>query len=308
MNREALSDKRLAAWLFAAITPPAIQLIGGASWLWTLAVTAGCLFACLLCLGWGKQPRGRIVSILYWLTTLCLMGTLAGETMNSWQTGAHVAVPLVLLALAASSALKGPSAAARVGCVLFWFVLGIYLLVFGAGIREVRPMWLRPAKGTEPWLIIPLLLTPVGVIPLLKEKERRITGLPLIGIFVLLASVITLGVLSPMVAANTDNAFYEMTRSLSILETARRFEAVISAAMTVGWFALMSLYLTLCGHWAEEIKPGGRKTGIVLGAVVSGVLTLCDLHIDGRILAVWTTVFWVATPLITQGIDKQKKS
>ena len=169
-------------------------------------------------------------------------------------------------------------------------------------------MWLRPAKGTEPWLIIPLLLTPVGVIPLLKEKERRITGLPLIGIFVLLASVITLGVLSPMVAANTDNAFYEMTRSLSILETARRFEAVISAAMTVGWFALMSLYLTLCGHWAEEIKPGGRKTGIVLGAVVSGVLTLCDLHIDGRILAVWTTVFWVATPLITQGIDKQKKS
>lgn len=308
MYREQIPHRRLTAWLFAAVTPTAIQLISGGSWVWTGLICALCVFGVLLRWRFGGGSEPFPIAIGQWLVTVWVLASVSDGAMGSWPGGENKLVPLALLALAAWCALKGPSAAARVGCVLFWFVLIVYLVLFGAGIREVELSRLLPGVGQRPHLAAVILMTPAAAGALRKEKGNTPVRLVLPAVFVLAACVITLGVLSPETAAVCDNAFYEMTRSLSILGAARRFEAVLSAAMTTGWFCLMSLYLCLCGHFAEGVSKGWGRRAVAISASVTAGILLCDMHISGRFLVVATSVFWVVLPIITQWIDAQKKS
>ena len=54
-----------------------------------------------------------------------------------------------------------------------------------------------------------------------------------------------------------------MIRGISILGVAERFESVVAAAMTLGWFCLLSLLLTGAGHLGKRCIPvgGGRLCG-----------------------------------------------
>lgn len=219
-----------------------------------------------------------------------------------------MAVPLILLALAAWSSQKGLSASARVGCVLFWAVLAIYIIVIAAGAKEAQMQWLRPADTELDWDLIVLSLTPAAASILLKKERRWGPRLLLPGVFILCASAITAGVLSPMVANELENPFYEMSRSLNVFGVAKRFEAVVSAGMTVGWFGLLSLYLSICGKYFEGIRHGWGRIGVFVGALFSALWLLCNLHIPKGILVILVAVFWVAAPLLTQGIERIKKS
>ena len=229
-------------------------------------------------------------------------------TGQSWPEGDSTAVPLILLALAAWSAQKGPSAAARVGAVLFWFVLIMYLTVFGAGVKDINLPWLKSRWNLPDALGFTVLLLPSASVCLLGTGRKGNGRMVLTVVFTVVAAVITLGVLSPDVAGETSNAFYEMSRSINLLGVARRFEALISAAMTVGWFALISLLLTLCGVLAQNFLAGWGKTGVWLGAVAAACVKLCELHISPWILLLAGAVFWVAMPIVTQGLGKRKKS
>ena len=120
--------------------------------------------------------------------------------------------------------------------------------------------------------------------------------------------MVTVGVLSASVASSIWDPFYEMSRSLSLLGVAKRFEAVVSAGMTVGWFALISLLLTVSGKYFEKIVEGKGRLGIWVCGVVSVIWLLCGLHIPAWMLLSVGTVFWVVTPLLTQGLESEKKS
>lgn len=308
MFREKIPPRQLSAWLFTGTVPVLIQLLCGGGWVW-LAMAGG-ISSLLTWIVWrsGWEPAKWQCPILI-IYIVVFLGQLMFRTAQSWPVGdSDPAVPLILLFLAAGSAHKGPSAAARVGAVLFWAVLILYLLLFAAGIKDVKLSWLAPRWDAPDQLGLAVFLIPCAAVCLLNSGGKAGVRTMLPGLFVLVASLVTAGVLSPMIAANTPNAFYEMSRSINLLGVARRVEALTCAAMTVGWFALLSLLLTVCGSLTQKIFPGWGRAGVWLAAALSAGIKLCGLHISATILLVTGAVFWVAFPILTQGLGKIKKS
>lgn len=303
-----LPRRQLTAWLAAAIIPTAIQLTSGASWLSVLLTCVLSLLCVWLRWAFGAESTGKLGIILQWALLTAVLGTACQASTQSWPRGAHPAVGIILLLLSLWSVWKGTSASARVGCVLFWFVLLLYLVLLGAGVKDIRIEWLTPTKGDVNAFGCVLLLTPAAAAVHLNKKDGLKPRMLLIGVFCTVAAVVTAAVLSPEVAAGKDNAFYEMTRSLNLLGQARRFEAVLSAGMTAGWFALLSLYLSLCAHLSEKMHAGFGKWGSAIAAFLAGTILLCDLHIPGAILLISSAVFWVLLPLLTQVLGGEKKS
>lgn len=308
MFREKIPAAQLSAWLFAGMTPVLIQLLSGSSWVWLIvAGTASVVIAlCVWRLSWEPTRWQAAILLLY---NIIVIGSLLHHCDESWPVGnSYPAVPLIVLALAAWSAQKGPSAAARVGAVLFWVVLIMYLVVFGAGVKDVQLRWLKPEWNTPDALGLLVLMVPTVAASLLKPNSKGSVRLMLPAVFVVAAAMITVGVLSAPVAMRLDNPFYEMSRSISIAGVARRFEAVISAGMTVGWFALLSLLLSICGLCAQKFFEGLGRGGVWVGALLSGGWMLCGLHIPGWILLFSGALFWGAMPVLTQGLGIIKKS
>ena len=307
MFHERIPGKQLSAWLFAAIVPVILQQIGG-SWIWALCLGGlGIVIASVL---W-RKPRepGKTECAILLLYITILLGQLLAYTAQSWPVGnSDPAVPLILMALAVWSSQRGLSASARVGAVLYWAVLGLYFVVCISGVKNVKFEWLRP-EMTGVSAIIPILFMLPGASSILlgKKGSPGIKGV-LIVVFATMGAAVTAGILSPAMASKLPNSFYEMGRSQDLLGVARRFEALICAGTTVGWFSLISLLLTLCGTYAEKISSGKGKAGVLLAAIAAAGSKLCGLHITDEYLLLTGTVFWVVIPLLTQGLGREKKS
>ena len=307
MYREKISPARLGAWMFAATVPVALQLLAGASWVWVgLAGLAGLVLIWLL--GRSAREPGKWEKVLLTVYVIVLTGELLRPIADSWPVGnSDPAVPLILLALAAVSAGKGLSAAARVGAVLFWVVLGLYAMVLLSGVKSVQLSWLSPRWNAPDLLGLTVYLLPVAALQL-KEGEKPIKRRWLTVAFILVGSLVTAGVLSPQMAQKMPNAFYEMSRSLELMGVAKRFEALICAGVTIGWFSLLSFLLTLAGSYLQGIFPGLGKAVPWIAAGAAGAWRLCGLHIPAWFLLMCGSVFWVVVPLLAQGLGKIKKS
>lgn len=308
MFLEKIPMRQLIAWIFTAMVPVGIQLLSDSSWIWVAC--GGIISMAVWMLLWRNgRERSKWESAFLFIYIVFLLGELLRYTAQCWPMGnSDPAVPLVLLTLAAWSARRGPSVAARVGAVLFWAVLGLYLLVFAAGINEVKLEWLMPDQNSINTAGLTVFLIPCSVLEISKEKKGTEKRMWLAPCMILAGVIITAGVLSPSAAAQIPNAFYEMSRSLSFLDVARRFEALICAAAAVGWFSLLSLLLTLCGRYTEKIFPTKGRGGIWIASLAAVTGRLCGLHINPLYLVAVGTVFWVGLPLLTQGLDKIKKS
>lgn len=177
------------------------------------------------------------------------------------------------------------------GCVLFWVVLIVYPVVFGAALRDVD--WKRAISGGDMLPSIPLLfLLPVLGKILLKTKPSCPVRLVLPICFALIGTLLTMGLRC--------ESFYEMIRSIDLFGAIKRFEAIICAGATIGWFSLLSFCLTVCG------ALGAGKPSVIMGALVIGAWMLCDMHIQYNILLLLGAIFWVFLPLLTQGVDYEK--
>ena len=303
---ERIPARQLAAWLFVATLPPLIQLTSGDSWLWLLVLGGGCLV-----LNW---IRGRLM-LPKWeyipgvVLTVIVLGEFAARSAGSWPVGnSDPAVPLILLVLAAWSASKGAQAAVRAGAVLSLFVVLMYAFYFAAGLEQVRWEWLKPTgQMVEPLgLLVLLIPSATSIFPI---KGTGGNGKRILGLCIAVGAVLlTQGVLSPKVATLLENPFYEMSRSLELLGVAQRFEALTCVTATVGWFALMTLLMSVNGKLIERIRPGWGCLGVWTSAIGAAGWYLCGLHISGWILTEIWAVFWVGFPLLTQGIGKIKKS
>lgn len=294
--------------MFTATVPVLVQLLSGSGWVSAGVLTGLAVAAVALQDRWGGEPAKwqcpfHIIYIVLMLTAL--MPLSAG----SWPAGeTEPAVWMILLLLAALSAGKGPLAASAVGAALFWVVLILYCVLLVIGVKDIQTQWLKPQWTMPQPLAMAALLIAPGSCCLGRKSTEACRTFRLAAIIITAAAVLTAGVLSPWVASECTDAFYVMTRSVSVTGIARRLEPLASAVMTVGWFALANLLLTQCGVLTEKFFGRGGRTGVWLAAVAVAAGSLCGMHISGWLLLGAGAVFWVFLPALTQGLEPEKKS
>ena len=307
MFHNAVTMRQLAVWLSAALIPTLLQLSAGAGWMAAAITAAVCSCIAYAVTKWGRYPCGPVFALLQYLYIIVLLCNLLPYAAYSWPGDNYPAVPLILLLLAAWSAHKSAQAAARVSCVLFWLVLGIYLIVLALGTGEVRVDWLRPAQAAPPWQGGTLLLISSGATLAIGKQQKWNFSMLLPAGFYILGTVVVSGVLSSERAYELPDPLYTTVRSLMLPGIAQRFEALLSASMTVGWFSLLTVLLTMSAGAIEAAKPAWGKKALWVATACAGAGMLCNLHISWWILAVLATVFWAIIPLLTQGLVRAKK-
>lgn len=301
MYSRELEGHSLWAWTAAAASAPFAWALGSVTWVWTLGLGIGIFALWLLAAG---RTRGRIpkwLAIPEWALLTVALSMAAQKCGDCWITAAHPgAFPLVLLALAACSAASGCRAGARCGAVLFWFVAGMFLLLGVFSVQEAELSNLAPRFTSPGERVIPFLLPGAAVLLPRKKGSTPWQWALLLLLTALGISVLTAGVLSPGVAENSEGAFFQMARGISILGVAERFEAVVAAALTLGWFCLMSLLLTAGGHMAETIKEGSGGWAVGASALIAWGLGYVGFAPNPLLLAGAMLLLWLIIPLITE--------
>lgn len=308
MWSEKISQARLWAWIFAAMTAPAAYFAGRGGYPLLSLTAAICLFVCWGVTALDVRP-GKGTAWLQFLWLALAAGEMAKWLANCWPT-AHGGplIPLTVLVLAAVAGSRGADRAARAGSILFWFLLGLYALVLFGGARDGKgenlvPDWTLPPLGVVAIYLLPAV---AGFLPRQKAAAAPL-ALAGIGGLGILASVITLAVLSPQVAAQEAVPFYTFSKGLSLFGVAERFEALVSAGLTMGFFCLLSFLCAAAGQLAETLR-GGWGTGGSFGlAALSAFWLLLEIDLPGEILAGGCLLFWVLVPTLTRGTKKLKK-
>ncbi len=307
MFRKPVAQRSWLIWIFCAVCAPITQLLAGFDWKSMLAI--GLIATCAVCLLLRRMeiPGWLCALELVWLTTA--LAACAGFTADSWPMGnPSCVVPLTLLALGVWSAGKGPGAAAGTAGILFLLLCIGYGLVLGSGVSQIRWDWARRHPAAEPGLAIFVFLLPAAAAVIPKQAGgKRGLFLFLIPVFSLAATVVTCGSIHPD-ATYESFPFYEMSRSLSLLGVAERFEALVCAIITVGWFSTVSFLLSAVGAAAQKCFPGTAPKAQLVCAVIAGAAVLGNLHMDSRFLGLGSIIFWGVLPLAAQGIVAIKNS
>ncbi|MDO5153926.1 MAG: hypothetical protein Q4D50_11310 [Eubacteriales bacterium] len=300
MYPKEITKKQFSAWLAAALAAPLAQTASACSWPAALAVGGVCLLVCWAVGKYITQPDKWLV-ILQCLWTCIVLSELLHWSTYCWPTHkSQWAAPLTLLLLAAWAVSGGKERAVRVGCVLIWplvLLLGAVLLsgVPDIELKNLKPAWQMPDAHLIMVMLLPALCSPGER----KENGRLLTGALL---FALLTSVVTTGVLSPAVSSGMRSPVYELSRSLSLLGIAERFESLVAAAMTLGYFSLLTYLLSAQETaWKRQEKTWGT-------VAISGVLFLTGLRIDSRLLAIGSILLWVVLPVLCHWKNNFKKS
>ena len=304
-----MNSKGFSPWLLAALSAPLAQAASGHSWP-TVLITGG------VCLGISyllqtndsaEYAPCRWSCAIQWLWLAVVLSQLAHLPMACWPDyQSYIVVPLTLLVLAAWTAGKGRQEAARAGNTLLWILLIIFGTVSLAAVKEIRIENLAPQLSIPRGLLIVVFLIPCVMI-FLPQERASVINLITVGGFAMLVSLLAVGVLSLPVAKETASPYYEMSRSLSLLGIAERFESLVAATMTLGYFALFALLAAVEGELTERIKPDWRRNGIWGGIAIAGAVFVSRIRVEESVLSVGCILIWVLLPLCEILCRKIKK-
>lgn len=298
----------------AALSAPIAQFFGSFSWFWSLliGIASGILWLCVEQTTVNGRRDWKPLTVLQILFLIFAAGIAASWSGACWITAKHTwVVPIILLALAACAAEGGCRTGARCGAVIFWFLAGMFLLLCAFALPDVKVQWLSSAAiGNEnTGIAVAVLLLPAAAAMLPREKKSRPWPWALgLTVGAVILSAVTVGVLSPAVAEKTEGAFFEMVRGIRIFGVAERFEAVVAAAMTLGWFCLLSLLLTVAGHMAETLHAGWGKAGVWISAVLAAVISLWGRRAPAWPFALGALVLWCLLPTLFSRKEKNSKN
>ena len=312
------SSRQYGALGFCAFSVPAVLLLPGAGWLWaTLAALAVAVF---LFLGFRLQRKtglspaeiaarwkvGRVLLLLALFWNLLLLGAAAKQLCAAFPDGSDTPLIGLLLLLLASYAAKrerGP----RVAAILFFFLLGLYGLLFGFSLTELRLSYLHPVRQVNP-VRISTALVPLCLLYLPCGAKKKGYLWCLAGVVLaFVAAFMTAGILSPTVAAEEGFALYEAAKSVSIFGVIGRLEPLVSMAVSLGGFCLLYLICSANCSLLRAIVPEKKTENFsinffagALGIWLSGLLS-------GSWIALGTTIFWGIFPLGTLLLGSRKK-
>lgn len=311
MFNKEVPNRQLWVFVITALAAPLAQLASGCSWAVVLVTGVVCGFICyaVLRLSGHKAKWGKSFCFVQWLWLSVVLSHLSFYSAQAWPTGdSQPAVPLVLLALAAWAASGGTARASRAVTAGAWIAAALYAAVICAGVGSIRVQWLVPSWEIPPAALIAVFLIPCILMIIPGRKGRNALPLAAAAGIGTLFAVWAAGNLSPKLAGQFVNPFYEAGKSVRLLGAVERLESLISAVLTMGWFALMTLLLSVGGCFAEEIRENRGKAGVFAGAAAAAAFRVCKMHIPEEWLAGGCLVFWVFLPLGVLGLGLQKKS
>ena len=238
-----------------------------------------------------------------------MLGGVTSWVSESWLSGdVYPWVPLILLTLGCVSAQRGMENAARVGSILFWLVVLVYVSVVIAGTSVAEGMELSCNVGVvDERLIVVFLIPAVAAIWKDWSASVPIGALGGVLLFAVLLSVMITSALSLPVAVNTEMPLHKWVQGLSFAGTLRRFEAIVSVALNMGWFALLAYLVSVAGKLANAIKDGTYGKGCWGSAVGAALIMVSMNGIGPRMLSLGSVVMWVITPVALFLVRKKKK-
>ena len=280
-----MKGKQHTLWLLAALAAP-IAHYAGSGWLMSGLAALAVLPLTRIPKSWQGLTRGMAFAQILWLGLVA--GLLLPGSAACWPSEQDRAVPLTLLTLAA---LTKPNRTARVGAVLAFCMalLAIPLAVSGASGVELR--WLGPEL--MPW---PVGLTLVLLLPNLPSAGEGTRGIFGTAFLTLILSALIQGSISLRVASTSGSPIYETARTIGHLEP------VTAAALTLGWYALASLFLDSAARiaWEGDIR---MEVAYVLVWCTAAVFVLFGLQPNAWFVTVLSLFWWVITPFF----QKMKK-
>lgn len=311
-----MGERQRWAWLAAAWSMVAAACLCGYGWGWVLV---GAAAASLYDLYMDRAvPAGGLVQVYERAgvigKVLLVLSGLWAVVLMSWSSAkiqmafpSIQAVPelsLVLLALAAWSSRKGIGAGAACSGVLCLVLVALYGLLAAFAVPDLEWSQLRPWGTWEQGLLSWGLCLLPGVLWFLPrgpryEKPCRWPAILLpIGSAILAAW--TSGILSPQLAAVRPSPLYDLAQSVSILGVMERIEPILSVAMTMGLYALLSAFACTAQKIGETIHPWGGYG--ILAAVVSGFGLYWAKSLDTIYVVVGTLFLWLLVPLLVMKI------
>lgn len=294
------------AWLAGGLSAAVAACACGIGWVWVLAGgLAGCAYYLYIdrklpdC---GLAPLlsapGAVLSWLWTAAALAWAANLAdrafpmvdGDPLLGW----------VMLALAAWGSWKGAGSCARCAGVLCLFLMVLYGIIAVFAVPDIQWENLRP---TGSWMdgawVLGLFLLPAAVWygPVPRRAGKPVWGMALLLPLAAAAlSAVTAGVLSPRLAASLPVPLYTLAESVSLFGVIKRMEPLLSAAITMGVFCLLSAMASGCRILAERFRLGrwGGAAACVLAAALMGPareIGLPEITVGGVIL-------WGILPLL----------
>lgn len=297
MFQEKLDARSLLAWTVTGLAAPIAGFFGSLPWY--LPLLSGVAAGAIWCLAWsrGQARLSKIMAIGQYVFLTVAAASAALASRDAWR-GGDLAIPIGLLLLSAWAGSHGMDGC-RYGPVIFLLSCILYGVVLAFALPDAEKAYMLPAFSWGQGEAIGLLLLP-GVLAFLPigEEKRPIPWALGIGLFGGAVAFVTGVCLSPQVAGHTENAFFRMAQGVRILGVAERFEAVISAVMTMGWFCLLSLLFALTGKMTEAVFPGKGRLGTWLSAALAGGSMIWAGKIPAVILAALAFFFWGLLPLL----------
>jgi nucleoside recognition membrane protein YjiH len=167
-----------------------------------------------------------------------------------------------------------------------------------AGLEKVKPEYLELAWEKPDGTVVLMLLLP-AVVSFIPRQQGKVLHLSFaaVGILYIILSIWTVGSLSAQIADQEQWPMYEAVKSISLFGIAERFEAVVSAAVTMSWFSLYSLLLSAAGSLSARISPAWASKGTISAAVIAAVWILLRPQIPMVLPVFFTLSLWCIGPI-----------
>lgn len=315
--KDTISPRQAALFAFASSSAPVITVCAGASWVWTLLISAAAaLIAWRLFALWkragadlpslvlaicGKTLGAVLLVLAAAFAALVLMRFAAWTDSAFPETATKPFVPLVLLAITVWSAWKGSAACVRAVAVVSLMLLALYAAIFLFALPDAQPARLLSQNAVfSPSLSVALL--PLSLVWFAAPGQGRSARLTVLAVSLLPLLTSAVCAMIP----GSGGSFYVMAETVNVLSVGSRIEPLVSAALTAGWFAAMCMPILAAGRISEALF-GKSLPGVLACASFAVPGTLLGFPDAGEIMAIGASIFCVIFPLGILQIAVRKK-